>query len=345
MQDIQKYVVELLLKHDCVIIPNLGGFVAQYKSAALDDVTGFFSPPSKQILFNINLKNNDGLLANEIAQRKQITYNEANELIISFVSNVNQQLNTKKSFTLLELGTLIYEENTLIFKQKSINFLTSSFGLAPINVNEFKPIIETNSGANKIIDLSPKVQTNIKWWVAAAIVPLLFYTAWIPLKTDLFNNPSNFNYSDLNPFTYTKNSVSSIHEETPIITDNAKNNSALTEKHTKEVKAPKTTVALELEAEVESAVIEETTIKTPEVVLETPVSIQYHVIVGCFGNRKNANRLVKKLNRKGYSAFELDLHKNLHRIALGTFHDKDDALTAQKKIKTEENMSSWILTK
>ena len=76
MQDIQKYVVELLFKHDCVIIPNLGGFVAQYKSAALDEVTGFFSPPSKQILFNINLKNNDGLLANEIAQRKQITYND-----------------------------------------------------------------------------------------------------------------------------------------------------------------------------------------------------------------------------------------------------------------------------
>ena len=82
MQDMQKYVVELLFKHDCVIIPNLGGFVAQYKSAALDDVTGFFSPPSKQILFNINLKNNDGLLANEIAQHKQITYNEANELLL-----------------------------------------------------------------------------------------------------------------------------------------------------------------------------------------------------------------------------------------------------------------------
>ena len=67
--------------------------------------------------------------------------------------------------------------------------------------------------------------------------------------------------------------------------------------------------------------------------------------MGCFGNKKNANRLVKKLNRKGYPAFELDLNKNLHRIALGTFNDKDDALTAQKKIKKEEKMSSWILTK
>jgi cell division septation protein DedD len=344
MQDIQKYVVELLFKHDCVIIPNLGGFVAQYKSAALDEVTGFFSPPSKQILFNINLKNNDGLLANEIAQRKHITYNEANELITSFVSNLNQQLNTKKSFTFLELGTLISEEKSLIFKQKSINFLTSSFGLAPINVNEFKPLIESSGGSNKIIDLSPKVLKNSKWWVAAAIVPLLFYTAWIPLKTDLFNNPSNFNYSDLNPFTYTKNSVNSINEETAVNSVNINNKLALTEKQTKEIKAPKTTVTIDLEAEAESTFIEETTIETSEEVLETPVSIQYHVIVGCFGNKKNAIRLVKKLNRKGYSAFELDLYKNLHRISLGTFYDKDDALTAQKKIKKEEKMSSWILT-
>ncbi len=343
MHDIQKYVVELLFKHDCVIIPNLGGFVAQYKSAALDEVTGFFSPPSKQILFNINLKNNDGLLANEIAQRKQITYNEAKELIISFVSNVDQQLDAKKSFTFLDLGTLIFEENALIFKQKSINFLTSSFGLAPININEFKPLIEANGGPNKIIDLSPKVPKNSKWWVAAAIVPLLFYTAWIPLKTDLFNNPSNFNYSDLNPFTYTKATVNSIHEEIPVNTFN--NNSPLTENQSKEVKAPKNTVTIELKNEVESAVIEEVTIETSEEVFETPISIQYHVIVGCFGNKKNANRLVKKLNRKGYPAFELDLNKNLHRIALGTFNDKDDALTAQKKIKKEEKMSSWILTK
>ena len=345
MQDIQKYVVELLFKHDCVIIPNLGGFVAQYKSAALDEVTGFFSPPSKQILFNINLKNNDGLLANEIAQRKQITYNEANELIISFVSNVDQQLNAKKSFTFLDLGTLIFEENSLIFKQKSINFLTSSFGLAPINVNEFKPLIEANGGSNKIIDLSPKVPKNSKWWIAAAIVPLLFYTAWIPLKTDLFNNPSNFNYSDLNPFTYTKTTVNSINEEIPVNTSNSNNNSVLTKTQINEVKEPKTTVTLELETEVENTVIEEVTIETSEEVFEIPVSIQYHVIVGCFGNKKNANRLVKKLNRKGYPAFELDLNKNLHRIALGTFNDKDDALTAQKKIKKEEKMSSWILTK
>ena len=116
-------------------------------------------------------------------------------------------------------------------------------------------------------------------------------------------------------------------------------------KQSKELKAPKTTVTIELETEVESAVIEETRIETPEVVIETPVSVQYHVIVGCFGNKKKANRLVKKLNRKGYSGFELDLHKNLHRISLGTFYDKDDALTAQKKIKKEEKMSSWILTK
>ena len=53
MVQLTKYIVQLLHQHDCVIIPDFGGFVAQYKPATLDRVTGFSSPPSKQILFTM----------------------------------------------------------------------------------------------------------------------------------------------------------------------------------------------------------------------------------------------------------------------------------------------------
>ena len=76
--------------------------------------------------------------------------------------------------------------------------------------------------------------------------------------------------------------------------------------------------------------------------LATP---KYHVIVGCFGNPKNSLRLIKKLNKKGYKAYKLDVHKNLHRVALATYDQKEDAILAQIQIKEEEKMSSWVLTK
>ena len=72
---------------------------------------------------------------------------------------------------------------------------------------------------------------------------------------------------------------------------------------------------------------------------------KFHVIVGCFGNEKNSSRLIKKLNKKGYKAYKLDVHKNLHRVALATFKNKQDAILAQTEIMNSEKMSSWVLTK
>ena len=71
-------------------------FVAQYKSAELDEATGSFTPPSKHILFNVNLKNNDGLLANELAQQENISFIKANELISSFAQEIKNNLKSKK---------------------------------------------------------------------------------------------------------------------------------------------------------------------------------------------------------------------------------------------------------
>ena len=340
MVRLTKYIVQLLHDHDCVIIPEFGGFVAQYKPASLDRVTGFYSPPSKQILFNINLKNNDGLLANIVAQEQDISFQRATQVIADFVTTINKELKEKKTFQFIHLGTLFYENNALMFKQKSDNFLGSSFGLPPINVNEFKSVESQINEPTKVFDVAPKMlSTNTKWWVAAAIVPILFYSAWIPLKTDLLNNPSNFSYSDLNPFTYSKeiktgasfNKVNYKDVETT-------NNISITSNNTiKEIDR----VENSTELSGNPLIINEEPIHEVKA-LATP---KYHVIVGCFGNPKNSSRLIKKLNKKGYKAYKLDVHKNLHRVALATYDQKEDAILAQIQIKEEEKMSSWVLTK
>ena len=65
--DIRNCIAELLSAHDCVIIPGLGGFIGNYSPARIDPVHHAFQPPFKKLLFNINLKQNDGLLANAVA--------------------------------------------------------------------------------------------------------------------------------------------------------------------------------------------------------------------------------------------------------------------------------------
>ncbi len=62
--EISQYIKELLILNDCVIIPEFGGFVANYKPATIEN--NQFFPPAKEIAFNNKLVSNDGLLIKHI---------------------------------------------------------------------------------------------------------------------------------------------------------------------------------------------------------------------------------------------------------------------------------------
>ena len=57
--DISLYLVELLRLHDCVIIPDLGGFIANYRPAEMDLAGNRFNPPVKEVIFSGKLNKND----------------------------------------------------------------------------------------------------------------------------------------------------------------------------------------------------------------------------------------------------------------------------------------------
>lgn len=69
--DLSYHIEELLFSNDCVIIPTIGGFIVNYASASIDFVEQRLLPPQKVVSFNPKLVNNDGLLANHIAQNEQ----------------------------------------------------------------------------------------------------------------------------------------------------------------------------------------------------------------------------------------------------------------------------------
>ena len=79
-----EYISDLLFLHDCVIIPDFGGFICNYKSAYIDENSGIICPPTKDILFNRNLIHNDGLLVNWIAAKENISYDRATKQLMLF---------------------------------------------------------------------------------------------------------------------------------------------------------------------------------------------------------------------------------------------------------------------
>ena len=53
--NIETYISDLLYRHDCVIIPGLGGIITNYRSAQIHPVSHKLQPPSKSIRFNLPL--------------------------------------------------------------------------------------------------------------------------------------------------------------------------------------------------------------------------------------------------------------------------------------------------
>ncbi|MEP7170090.1 MAG: SPOR domain-containing protein, partial [Bacteroidota bacterium] len=129
------HIASLLYNHDCVIIPDFGGFVASYQSAQLNELQHTFYPPSKKIAFNASLKNNDGLLANHISARENILYSEACKIIYEYVEACSQILSNGKKINLDQIGLLFYdaEKNIQFIPDPHQNFLKDSFGLALVH--------------------------------------------------------------------------------------------------------------------------------------------------------------------------------------------------------------------
>lgn len=71
--DIAVYIRELLLDHDCVILPDFGGFIGNYVPAHYDSSNNFY-PPTKQISFNKQLCHNDGLLIGKVSKSLTLNY-------------------------------------------------------------------------------------------------------------------------------------------------------------------------------------------------------------------------------------------------------------------------------
>ena len=132
--NVEKYIQELLYEHDCVIIPGFGGFIGNYSPARINPVYHTFFPPYKALLFNIHLKQNDGLLATRISQAEQIPYEHAMDLIRRMLIDWNRELENRQELVIERIGKIVKEANNILqFEQDiSVNYLPEAFGLTSL---------------------------------------------------------------------------------------------------------------------------------------------------------------------------------------------------------------------
>lgn len=130
-----EYISDLLFLHDCVIIPDFGGFICNYKSAYIDENSGLICPPTKDILFNRNLTHNDGLLVNWIACKENLTYDKALNQLTLFCEDLKIRLNQKQRVAFGDIGVFFTDRRfNIIFEQGKNNFFAEAYGMEAIHV-------------------------------------------------------------------------------------------------------------------------------------------------------------------------------------------------------------------
>lgn len=138
MAPLAELLQELLGIHECVCVPGLGGFLRREHSAAFNRFTGKLLPDHTTVFFNEALKNDDGLLGNLIANRLQISYNEASQLIRSEVKLLLDTFSDHKQHPFGNLGIFFCNQDGRLFfiPSTSLNLLASAYGLMEVQMRK-----------------------------------------------------------------------------------------------------------------------------------------------------------------------------------------------------------------
>lgn len=189
--DVTAYIRELLFGHDCVIVPGFGAFIGNYAPARIDENSGTFYPPFKQISFNRNLNHNDGLLAGRISASAKLNYIDARNVVDEYAGEIRKRLEKGERVVFDNIGSFLNnQEGNLQFEpDKSANYLLDSYGLEPFHC---QPVdgYDVRKRIARHIEKDPVKQAAMRkvLWRAAIIVPLLALIVAVPLKTNLFKS-------------------------------------------------------------------------------------------------------------------------------------------------------------
>lgn len=311
-----QYISHLLYRYQCVTVPEFGSFLTETHSARLHPSSRTFYPPKKTVSFNALLKKNDGLLVHHISQYLQIPYDDAVKHIQQEVSLWKKTLNDSTILELENIGEIrLNTENNLVFTAtENTNYLTESFGLAPV----VSPIIRRSVALENLekttetvvtetekeitpIQLTPTKKPTysfVKYGVAAALL----------IAGGLF---ADHLYKD------------HITEETRLVEHSVQEKI--------QQKIQEATFVLDLpKSEPLTLIIKED-------------KLYYHVIAGAFRDEANAEKEVVNLKEQGYKAKVLNKNRfGLYPVVYQSYKTYDEAQEKSREIR-KTNPEAWLL--
>jgi cell division septation protein DedD len=328
--ELERHIEILLLSNDCVIVPDLGGFMAHHVEARYDAEDGTFLPPLRTLGFNPQLKMNDSLLVQSYIEAYDISYPEALRRIEAEVAEIRQHLETDGQFELNDIGILrLNEEGHITFEPCEAGILTpnlyglSSFEMSFIATKEEKEqITEQEKPAETIllntVPEEESITIKMSWLrniaaVAAAVVAFLMISS--PISNSDINTQVQqsafFPVGSLHTLTKAKADIKPLAAATDQVAsaDSASSNAEAASKE--EVK---------------------------------PIASTYCIVLASQVNRQNAMDFIGQLNKQGYEEVRL-LETKILRVVYGTYNSEDEAQNVLRTLRSQSKhfAEAWVM--
>lgn len=361
MISLARHIELLLLDHDCVIVPGLGGFIANHADARYaGGEEHLFLPPYRTVGFNQQLQVNDGLLVQSYMTAYDTSYPSANLQMEKDLEKMMYELEMKGEYELENIGTLKKELNQNIsFVAAETGALTPSlYGFYSYEMKSLQHVIKEkdiqrtlqNAASMHIakkddeqeqIDTTPRKDVVIhlnRHWIdfgisAAAAVLLFFCFSYLTMKG--VNKDSDIVVAAFP----TIDKVTT--KPTPAV-KKAENHKATMKKtetaqpaktQTEPKPAPSADVPAQTQQKIET--------KVPAKVNNT----KFTIVLATYVSQDNAERYIKTLAKDGFDQARYVKNGKVSRILYSNYADEivaQQALMSLRK-QSSEFSEAWIL--
>ena len=347
--ELERHIEILLLDNDCVIVPDLGGFMTHHVDARYIEEDQAFLPPLRTLGFNPQLKINDSLLAQSYVEAYDISYPDALQRIEDEVNELKQRLQNDGKYELNDIGTLeLNEDGNYVFTPCEAGILTPElYGLGSFEFPKRESAATINNKVEKgvkeeeeikepeaqIIGMTPievnedeedVVKIKFSWIrnaVAVAAVLLAIFLLALPTgKTEMMTRTiSNINNGLLFGMMSKDSNTSQI--------DYKK-------------------CDIKTQANKPDTIIKKDTITKAPVTKPEPVKEGYCIVLASYVSKKNANAFVDELKQRGYEESEVYIHNDVTRVVYGNFKTQEDAYQVLRKMHREKGLEeAWVYKK
>jgi len=336
--ELERHIEILLLSNDCVIVPDLGGFMAHHVAARYDEGDGLFLPPLRTLGFNPQLKINDSLLAQSYVEAYDISYPEALQRIEGEVTELKMHLETEGSFELNDIGVLsLNEEGHYNFTPCEAGILSptlyglGSFEMKPLQMTSSSMVNEGSKEINStasIFGMTPSendeedvIRIKFSWirnTVAIAAILLAIFILALPTgKTEMMTRTiSNINSNILFGMMSKDTNTSKIEIKKDSIVK-------VTSKVDTVIKKDSLQIVKKAEAD--------------------SVKKGYCIVLASYVSKQNAQVFIDLLKQKGLDSAEVYIHNDVRRVIYGNYPTQSDAYTALQAIHQHKELSeAWV---